>query len=32
MSHPNTDVNLQTLSIFNNPKDDTIIQNNPNLC
>ena len=32
MSHHNPNVHLQTVSKFNNPKDDTIIQNNPNLC
>ena len=30
MSH-NPSVHLQTVSTFNNPKDDTIIKNNPNL-
>ena len=27
MSHHNPNVHLQTVSTFNNPKDDTIIQN-----
>ena len=32
MSHHNPDVHLQTVTTFNNPKDDTIIQNSQNLC
>ena len=31
MSHHNPIAHLQTVSTFNNPKDDTIIQNNLNL-
>ena len=31
MSHHNPNVHIQLVSIFNNPKDDLIIQNNLNL-